>query len=324
MVKAIRIHEHGGPDVLKYEDVEVGKPGKGQVRLKQHAVGLNFIDIYTRSGAYPAAEMPFIPGSEGAGEVVAVGAGVKNLKVGDRVAYSTAPGAYAEERLAPADRLVKLPRQISYELGASIMLKGLTAQYLLRRTYKVKKGDTILFHAAAGGVGQIAVQWARALGATVIGTVGSDDKAKMAKKLGCHHVINYKKEDFVERVRKITKGAGVDAVYDGVGKDTFPGSLDCLKPLGIWVYFGAASGPVPEMDPSMLMRKGSLFATRPSLMHYAHKQEDLARMARDLFKVIADGKVKVQINQRYPLKNAARAHQDLASRKTTGATVLIP
>lgn len=324
MSKAILVHEHGGPNVLKWEDAEVAKPGKGEVLIRQHAVGLNYIDTYFRSGAYKAASMPFTPGNEGAGEVLALGRGVTGLKVGDRVAYAGPIGAYAQERAIAADRLVKIPANIDYDVAASIMLKGMTAQYLLRRTFRVKKGDTVLFHAAAGGVGLMACQWANALGATVIGTVGSADKAKLAKKHGCRHVINYREEDFVERVKKITKGQGVDVVYDGVGKDTFPGSLDCLRPMGMWVLFGASSGPVPPIDLGILAQKGSIFTTRPSLFTYIAKREDLVKTARDLFKVVGDGTVKVEINQRYALKDAAKAHADLEGRKTTGATVLIP
>lgn len=324
MSKAILVHEYGGPSVLKWEDVEVGKPGKGEVLIRQHAVGLNYIDTYFRSGAYKTAGLPFTPGNEGAGEVLALGRGVTGLKVGDRVAYAGPIGAYAQERVIAADKLVKIPANIDYDVAASIMLKGMTAQYLLRRTFRVKKGDTVLFHAAAGGVGLMACQWASALGATVIGTVGSADKAKLAKKHGCRHVINYREEDFVERVKKITKGQGVDVVYDGVGKDTFPGSLDCLRPMGMWVLFGAASGPVPPVDLGILAQKGSIFTTRPTLFTYIAKREDLVKTARELFKVVGDGTVKVEINQRYALKDAAKAHADLEGRKTTGATVLIP
>ena len=321
MSKAILVREHGGPNVMKWEDVAAGKPKRGEVLIRHHAVGLNYIDTYFRSGLYKPAALPFVPGNEGAGEVLAVGAGVKDLKVGDRVAYAGPIGSYSEERTIAADQVVKLPKTVSYDVASSIMLKGMTAQYLLRRTFRVKKGDTILFHAAAGGVGLMACQWANALGATVIGTVGSKEKAKLAKAHGCHHVINYREKNFVDEVRRITKKQGVDVVYDGVGKDTFPGSLDCLKPLGMWVLFGASSGPVPPIDLGLLAQKGSLFATRPTLFTYVAKREDLVKTARELFKVVGDGTVKVEINQRYALKDAGRAHADLENRKTTGATV---
>ena len=324
MSKAIRVHEYGAPKVMQWENAKPGKPKKGEVLVRHHAVGLNYIDTYFRSGAYKAPALPFTPGNEGAGEVLALGAGVTGLKVGDRVAYAGPLGSYSEERTMPADRLVKIPDNVSYELAASIMLKGMTAQYLLRRTFRVKKGDTILFHAAAGGVGLMACQWANALGATVIGTVGSKEKAKLAKAHGCHHVINYREKDFVEQVRRITRKEGVDVVYDGVGKDTFPGSLDCIKPLGMWVLFGAASGPVPPLDLQMLAARGSLFTTRPTLFSYIAKREDLVKTARELFKVVGDETVKVEINQRYKLKDAAKAHRDLEGRKTTGASVLLP
>jgi len=319
----MRIYEHGGPENLKWEEVEVGNPGPGQVRVRNTAVGLNFIDTYQRSGLYPMA-MPFTPGSEGAGVVEAVGPRVKDLKVGDRVAYSGPVGAYAEVLLRPADRLVKIPAGVDDKVAAAMMLKGLTAQYLLRRTYRVKKGDTILTHAAAGGVGLILCQWAKALGATVIGTVGSEDKAALAKKAGCKHVIVLSKENFVERVKAITKGKGVPVVYDGVGKDTFMGSLDCLSPLGMMVSFGNASGAVAPFSAGLLAQKGSLFLTRPTLNTYAASREDLVKMARDLFSVVKSGKVKISINQTYPLAEAAQAHRDLESRKTTGSTVLLP
>jgi len=324
MTRAIQIDEHGGPNVLKWREVDVGNPGKGAVRVRHHAIGLNYIDTYFRTGIYKPPSLPFVPGGEGAGEIVAVGRGVKEFKPGDRVAYAGGLGAYAEERIMPADRVVKIPRSVSYEQAAAIILKGMTAQYLLRRTFKVKKADTILFHAAAGGVGQIACQWASALGATVIGTVGGKAKVRLAKANGCHHVIDYSTQDFVERVKKFTKGAGVDVVYDGVGKDTYPASLDCLRPLGMWVLFGQSSGPVPPVDLAILAPKGSLFVTRPTLATYIAKREDLLKAARDVFRVVGDGTVKVAINQRYALKDAAKAHRDLEGRKTTGATVLIP
>lgn len=324
MTHAIVVEKTGGPEVLKWREVAVGKPGRGQVRVRHTAIGLNFIDIYFRQGLYPPPALPFTLGNEGAGEVVAVGAGVSDLKVGDRVAYAASLGAYSEERLVEADRVVKVPGGVSDEVAAAIMLKGMTAQYLLRQTFRVKKGDTILLHAAAGGVGLIACQWANALGATVIGTAGSKEKVRLAKTHGCHHVIDYRAKDFVAEVKRITRGAGVDVVYDSVGKDTFPGSLDCLRPLGLWVLFGQSSGPVPPVDLGILAQKGSLFATRPTLFTYAARREDLLKMARELFRVVANGQVKVEINQRYALRDAARAQRDLAARRTTGASVLLP
>lgn len=323
MPHAVRIHEHGGPENLKWEELEVGGPGPGEVRVRNTAVGLNFIDTYQRSGLYPMA-MPLTLGSEGAGVVEAVGKRVKTLKVGDRVAYAGPIGAYAEVLMRPADRLVKIPAGIDDKTAAAMMLKGLTTQYLLRRTYRVKAGETILMHAAAGGVGLILCQWAKALGATVIGTVGSEDKAALAKKAGCKHVIVMGKENFVERVKAITKGKGVPVVYDGVGKDTFMGSLDCLSPLGMMVSFGNASGAVPPVSIGILAQKGSLFLTRPTLGTYTASPEDLVKAARDLFSVVKSGKVKISINQTYPLREAAQAHRDLESRKTTGSTVLLP
>jgi len=324
MTHAIRVHEHGGPEVLKWERIEVGDPGPGEVKIRQTAIGLNFIDVYHRTGLYPQPSLPFIPGSEGAGVVTAVGLGVRDLKVGRHVAYAGVTGAYAEQRLVPADRVVKIPKGITDEIAASIMLKGMTAQYLLRRTYEVGGGTTLLFHAAAGGVGLIACQWAASLGATVIGTVGSAGKALIARAHGCDYVINSRKEDFVAKVKDCTKSVGVDVVYDSVGKDTFPGSLDCLKPLGMWVSFGQSSGPVPEFNIALLSQKGSLFATRPSLPHYTATRKDLVATANDLFEAVADGKVKVAVNQTYALADAAKAHRDLASRMTTGSTVLVP
>ena len=324
MTHAIRVHEHGGPEVLKWERIEVGDPGPGEVKIRQTAIGLNFIDVYHRTGVYPQPSLPFIPGSEGAGVVTAVGLGVRDLKVGRHVAYAGVTGAYAEQRLVPADRVVKIPKGITDEIAASIMLKGMTAQYLLRRTYEVGGGTTLLFHAAAGGVGLIACQWAASLGATVIGTVGSAGKALIARAHGCDYVINSRKEDFVAKVKDCTKSVGVDVVYDSVGKDTFPGSLDCLKPLGMWVSFGQSSGPVPEFNIALLSQKGSLFATRPSLPHYTATRKDLVATANDLFEAVADGKVKVAVNQTYALADAAKAHRDLASRMTTGSTVLVP
>jgi NADPH2:quinone reductase len=324
MTHAIRVHAYGGPEVLKWEEVGVGQPGPGEVRLKQTAVGLNFIDVYQRTGFYPQASLPFIPGMEGAGVVTAIGEGVKGLKAGDRVAYAGPIGAYAEERLIAADRVVKIPKAITDEVAASIMLKGMTAQYLLRRTYVVGPKTTLLFHAAAGGVGLIACQWAASLGATVIGTVGSAGKALIARAHGCTHVINYREEDFVTMVKAYTDGKGVDVVYDSIGKDTFPGSLDCLKPLGLWVSFGQASGPVPDFKITLLSQKGSLYATRPSILHYTATRKDLVATANDLFEVVGSGKVKVSVNQTYPMAEAARAHQDLEARLTTGSTVLLP
>jgi NADPH2:quinone reductase len=319
----MRIYENGGPEKLRWEEVQVGAPGEGQVRVRSTAVGLNFVDTYQRSGLYQLP-LPFTLGSEGAGVVEAVGPKVKEFKVGDRVAYSGPIGAYAEVLLRPADRLVKIPAGVDDKTAAAMMLKGLTAHYLIRRTYRVKKGDTILMHAAAGGVGQILCQWAKALGATVIGTVGSDEKAALAKKAGCKHVIVTSREKFVDRVKEITKGKGVPVVYDGVGKDTFMGSLDCLSPLGLLASFGNASGAVTQFNPGVLAQKGSLFLTRPTLVTYTATREALVSAARELFAVVKSGKVKIAINQTYPLREAAQAQRDLEARKTTGSTVLIP
>lgn len=323
MAKAIRIHQTGGPEVLQMEDIETPKPAKGEVTIRHHAIGLNFIEIYFRKGAYPAP-LPFTPGNEGAGQIIAVGKGVKTFKVGDRVAYAAMPGSYAQERNIDARYIVKLPKEISYETAAAMMLKGLTAQYLLRRTFKVKKGDTILVHAAAGGVGLILCQWAKALGATVIGTVGSEEKGKIAKKAGAKHIILYNEENFAERVNEITKGKKCDVVYDGVGKATFPGSLDCLRPMGTFVSFGSASGQIDAFNIGILQQKGSLFATRPTLFHYIAKREDLDAMAKDLFKVVKNGTVKIPVHGRWKLEDVAQAHEALESRQTTGAAVLIP
>jgi len=323
MPYAMRIHEYGGPEKLRWEEVAIGDPGPGEARVRNTAVGLNFIDIYQRNGLYPTP-LPFTLGSEGAGVVEAVGPNVKGLKAGDRVAYSGPIGAYAEVLLRPADRLVKIPAGVDDKTAAAMMLKGLTSHYLIRRTYRVKKGDTILVHAAAGGVGQILCQWAKHLGATVIGTVGSDAKAELAKKAGCKHVIVTSREKFADRVKEITKGKGVPVVYDGVGKDTFMESLDCLAPLGVMVSFGNASGAVPPINPGILAQKGSLFLTRPTLLHYTASREDLERAARELFAVVRAGKVKIHVNQTYPLREAAQAQRDLESRKTTGSTVLLP
>jgi NADPH:quinone reductase len=324
MTHAIRVHKHGGPEVLKFERIEVGDPGPGEVKIRQTAIGLNFIDIYQRSGLYPQPSLPFIPGSEAASVITAVGPGVRDLKVGRHVAYAGVTGAYTEERLIAADRVVKIPKGVSDETAAAIMLKGMTAQYLLRRTYKVGRDTTLLFHAAAGGVGLIACQWAASLGATVIGTVGSAGKALIARAHGCDYVINTREEDFIAKVKEYTKGKGVDVVYDSIGKDTFPGSLDCLKPLGMWVVFGQSSGPVPEFKITLLSQKGSLFATRPSLHHYTETRKDLVATANDLFEVIANGKVRIAVNQTYALADAAKAHRDLEERLTTGSTVLLP
>lgn len=323
MVHAIRIHQHGGPEVMKWEEVDVGEPGPGQVRLKHRAIGLNYIDTYHRTGLYKIS-LPAIIGTEGAGEITAVGPGVNEFKVGDRVAYASPMGAYVEERLIPADRVVKIPDNIDDRTAAAMMLQGMTVRYLLKETYKVGAGTTMLLHAAAGGIGLIACQWAKHLGATIIGTAGSPDKVKLAQENGCTHVINYRTEDFVARTKEITNGAGVDVVYDSVGKDTFPGSLDCLKPRGLWVSFGNASGPVPPFDILKLSTKGSLYATRPTLATYTAKREDLVASANDLFDVVGRGIVKIKVNQTYALKDAAQAHRDLESRKTTGSTILLP
>lgn len=324
MPKAIRYDQPGGPDVMKWVDVEVGEPQAGQVRIRQHAVGLNYIDIYFRTGLYPQP-LPGGLGMEAAGEVTAVGDDVTAFKPGDRVAYVwSQPGAYAQERVLPADRVVKLPDAISYDEAASVMLQGLTAHYLLSRTYRVKAGDTILIHAAAGGVGLLVCQWAKALGATVIGTVGSDEKAALAKAHGCDHPIVYTRENFTERVRAITNDALLPVVYDSIGKDTYIGSLDCLAPLGLFVSFGNASGPLPPIDSKDFSSRGSLFFTRPTLFSYIAKRADLEAGAAELFDVIQSGKVKTSINQRYPLADVARAQAELEARKTTGSTILIP
>ena len=324
MTKAIRISAAGGPEVMEYVDVEVGEPGPGQARVRQVACGLNYIDVYFRTGAYPQP-LPAGLGMEASGTVEAIGAGVTHVKPGDRVAYAARPpGAYAEARVMPADGLVKLPDAIGFDTAAAMMLQGLTVQYLFRRTFALRGGETILFHAAAGGVGLIACQWARALGVTMIGTVGSDEKAALAKAHGCTHAINYNKENFVERVKDLTGGQGVPVVYDSIGKDTFTGSLDCLAPLGTMVSFGSASGPVPPFTLNELASRGSLFITRPSLFNYTAKREDLDAMAADLFGMVESGKVKIEINQRYALRDVAQAHRDLEARKTTGSTILVP
>lgn len=322
MTKAMVVTEPGGPDALVWTDVALGEPGAGEALVRHTAVGLNFIDVYFRSGLYPApAPGPFTPGNEGAGVVEAVGPGVTTVAPGDRVAYVGPIGSYAEARLVPADRLVKLPDGIADETAAAMMLKGMTTRYLLRKTYKVTPETRILFHAAAGGVGLIAGQWAKALGATIIGTVGSDEKAALARENGYTHVVNYRTENFVERVRDLTGGEGVDVVYDSVGRDTYPGSLDCLRPMGLWVSFGQASGPIEDFNLGVLAQKGSLFATRPTLFSYVAKRADLEETASELFDMVANGHVRIPINQTYPLSEAARAHADLEGRRTTGATV---
>jgi len=324
MPKAIRIQKQGGPEVMQWEDVQVGDPGPGEARVRHKAVGLNYLDTYQRGGLYKIA-LPSGMGNEGAGVVEGVGPGVAHVKAGDRVAYTGGPiGAYAEVRNMPAERLVALPEGISFETGAAMMLKGCTATYLLRQTYKVQRGDTILFHAAAGGVGLIACQMAKAIGATVIGTVGSDDKAKLARAHGCDHTIVYTRENFVERVKALTDGKGVPVVYDGVGKDTFMQSLDCLRPRGLMVSFGNASGAVGPTDLGVLAAKGSLYVTRPTLNTYAAKREDLVWLTNDLFDFVKSGKVKIEVSHKYALKDAVQAHRDLESRKTTGSVIFTP
>ena len=325
MVAAVRVHKTGGPEVLQLDDIDVPAPGPGQVKIKQYACGINFIDCYFRNGAYPSpVGLPFVSGNEGAGQVIEVGPGVTDLKVGDRVGYVVGLGGYAAERLLPAERAVKLPDNITYEQAAGMMLKGMTVQYLLNRTYKVGKGTVLLMHAAAGGVGLILCQWANHLGATVIGTVGSKEKAELAKANGCHHTILYRDEDFVAKVKEFTGGKLCDVVYDGIGKTTFPASLDCLHPLGYFVSFGASSGQIDAFNINILQTKGSLFATRPTLNHYAAKREDLVAIANDLFQVVGSGAVKIPINQKYALKDAAKAHKELESRETTGSSILVP
>lgn len=323
MVKVIRAHRPGGPEVLQLEDIELPAPGPGEAQLRHHAIGVNYIDVYRRTGVYPA-EFPFVPGHEGAGEVIAVGEGVEEFGPGDRVAYVGALGGYSEARNISAASLVHLPKSFSYATGAVMMLKGLTAQYLLRQTFKVKPGHTILVQAAAGGVGLILCQWAKALGATVIGTAGSPEKAKLAKKAGAKHVILYREEDFAARVKEITKGKLCDVVYDGVGKATFPASLDCLRPYGLFVSFGSASGQIEAFNLGLLSTKGSLYATRPSLHTYSAKREDLEKMARDLFRVVSSGAVKIPLHRTRPLEDVVDVHRALEGRETTGATVLIP
>lgn len=324
MPHAIRIHQTGGPEVLCWEAVDLPAPAPGEATVRHHAVGLNYIDTYHRTGLYPLP-LPSGIGLEGAGVVEAVGEGVTEVKVGDRVAYAGGPiGAYAEVRNIPAHRLLILPDSIGFDTGAAMMLQGLTAAYLLRKTYRVQPGDAVLIHAAAGGVGLIACQWAKALGATVIGTVGSPAKAELARAHGCDHVINYATENFTQRVRDITGGEGVAVVYDGVGKDTFTGSLDSLRPMGMMVSYGNASGPVPPVDLILLSQKGSLFITRPTLMTYTARRADLLELGRELFDRVASGQLRIEVNQRYALRDAAQAHRDLEARKTTGSTILLP
>ncbi|MBC6714992.1 quinone oxidoreductase [Aurantimonas sp. DM33-3] len=322
MSKAIMVHEVGGPDVMKWEEHDPGRPGEGEVRVRQTAAGVNFIDVYFRTGVYKAPQMPFALGKEGAGVVTAVGPGTDRFKVGDRIAYNGVAGSYAEEVVVAADKAVKIPDTIDDHTAAAIMLKGMTAEYLLRRTFKVGPETVLLFHAAAGGVGLIAGQWAKHLGATVIGTAGSPEKCELALQNGYDHVINYRDADFVEKVREITDGRKCDVVYDSVGKDTFPGSLDCLKARGLWVSFGQSSGNVPPFDIGILNQKGSLFATRPSLFGYNTSRDELDASAKALFDVVGSGAVRITIGQTYPVAEAAQAHRDLEARKTTGATIL--
>ncbi|TAK84056.1 MAG: quinone oxidoreductase [Betaproteobacteria bacterium] len=323
MAKAVRFHKQGGPEVLQYEDVQVGEPGPGQARIRHTAIGVNFVDTYQRSGLYPM-QLPAIAGNEGAGVVEALGPGVSDLKPGDRIAYTGLPGSYCEARVVPAERLVKLPQGISEEQGASMMLKGLTVHYLIHSTYAAKKGDTVLWHAAAGGVGLIACQWLKAMGVTVIGTVGSEEKAALAKAHGAEHVINYSKDNFVERVKAITGGKGVPVVYDSVGKSTWEGSLDCLRPRGLMVSFGNASGAVPPVNLGILSTKGSLYVTRPTLATHIATRADLVERSNNLFEMVKSGKVKIETTGRYKLADAAQAHRDLEGRKTTGSIVLLP
>jgi NADPH2:quinone reductase len=324
MAKAVRVHETGGPEVLTYEDIEVPAPGKGEVRIRQRACGLNFIDTYFRTGLYKAPGLPFIVGNEASGDVIDVGPGVTGFHPGDRVAYTFGLGGYASERIMPAERLVKLPDMITYEQAAVLMLKGLTVHYLLHKTFKVEPGQNVLIHAAAGGIGLLACQWAKALGANVIGTVGSKEKADLAARNGCDHVILYNDNDFVAEVKKITRGELCNVVYDGVGKVTFPGSLDCLRPLGMFVSFGNASGVVPPFSIGELQRRGSLFATRPTLNDYIAKRRDLLEAADTMFAAVISGSLQVPIHHAYALKDAAKAHRDLESRATTGASILKP
>ncbi len=322
MTKAVLVHEFGGPEVMVLEDIEVKTPDKGQILLRVHAAGVNYIDTYFRSGAYKPPSMPFTPGSEAAGDIAALGKGVKGLKEGDRVAFVGSLGCYAERCVVPADRVIKLPKAIGYDTAAAMMLKGLTAQYLLRQTYKVKDGDTILVHAAAGGVGLILCQWAKSLGARVIATVGSKEKAALAKKAGAKHVILYREEDFVARVKEITKGKLCAVVYDGVGRSTYPGSLDCLRPFGLFASFGSASGKIENFDIGALAPKGSLFVTRPTLTTYTASASGLQKMARELMKLVASGDVRIALNATAPLEDVVAVHRSLEARETTGSVVL--
>jgi NADPH:quinone reductase len=323
MAKAIRFHRQGGPEVLQLDEVTVGDPGPGQVRIRHTAIGVNFVDTYQRSGLYPM-QTPAVAGNEAAGVVLALGPGVKGLKKGDRVAYTGLPGSYCDERVVPADRMVKVPKGISDEQAASMMLKGMTVHYLIFSTFKVRKGDTVLWHAAAGGVGLIACQWLKKLGVTTIGTVGSEEKAQLARAHGCKHVVNYSSENFVERVKEITKGKKVPVVYDSVGKTTWEGSLDCLQPRGLMVSFGNASGPVAPVNLGILSTKGSLYVTRPTLNTHIASRADLVKRSNDLFSVVKSKKVKIETTARYKLADAANAHRDLEGRRTTGSVVLIP
>ncbi len=323
MAKAVRFHKQGGPEVLQLDEIPVGEPGAGQVRIRHTAIGVNFVDTYQRSGLYPM-QVPQVAGNEAAGVVEAVGSGVTDLKAGDRVTYTGLVGAYCESRVVPADRLVKLPKEISDEQAASMLLKGLTVHYLIFTTYKVQKGDTVLWHAAAGGVGLIACQWLKALGVTVIGTAGSDDKCALAKAHGAEHVINYSKENFVERVKALTGGKGLPVVYDAVGKTTWDGSLDCLRPRGLMVSFGNASGAVPPVNLGILSTKGSLYVTRPTLATHIASRADLVERSNALFDIVKSGKVKIETTGRYKLADAQSAHRDLEGRKTTGSVVLVP
>ncbi len=324
MAHAIQVQKFGGPEVLVYNEVQVPAAGPGQIKLKQTAIGINYIDVYHRTGLYPQPSFPFTPGSEGAGQVIEVGAGVNDLKVGDRVAYAGNIGGYASERLMPADRVVKIPEGVTDQTAAAMMLQGMTARYLLRKTYKVDKDTTLLWHAAAGGVGLIAVQWAKKLGATIIATAGGAEKCALAKAAGATHVIDYKAEKFVDRVKEVTGGKMCDVVYDGIGKDTFPASLDCLKPLGLFVTFGNASGPIEAFNAGILSAKGSLYMTRPTMGTYTATREMLTETANDLFDVVKSGAVKISVTGTYALKDAAQAHRDLEGRKTTGSIILVP
>lgn len=324
MAHAIKVPSYGGPEVMRYESVDVPAPGAGQVRIRHTAIGVNYIDTYHRSGLYPQPSLPFIPGMEGAGIVSEVGPGVTELKAGDHVAYAQPIGSYATERNAPVDRLVNIPSSVADKTAAAMMLQGMTVQYLIRRTYKVTPDTTLLWHAAAGGVGLIAMQWLKSIGATVIATAGGAEKCALAKAAGATHVIDYKATSFVDKVKEITGGRGCDVVYDSVGRDTFPASLDCLKPFGLFVTFGNASGAIPPTEFGILAAKGSLYVTRPTLMTYTAKREDLLASASDLFDVVGRGIVKINVNHEYALKDAVKAHSDLEGRKTTGSIILLP